>query len=267
MLKSRGLKLKEINIIGFGVMGKQLISVFLQLGYRVTLWTHVYKAIEDVEGQISKSLRLLRLEKKGALFVKKNISELSNVPTIETVIEDLDAKINIRKQCAHIDAFFTNSSSIHPTEIGENVKGLHFFNPISIKLVELFSETPLIEGSESVIEDLEAAGYTIINGKTNKGYAGNFLLFSSISMFFFLIEVHHYNINELRAVYRTLFNQDLIQIINVVGVDTSLNIINELKKQSESTYIPQLLKDAVSRNILGKKNKTKLETLLNEFNL
>ena len=50
-------------------------------------------------------------------------------------------------------------------------------------------------------------------------------------------------------------NSDPIKIINIVGIDTSLAILENLYKEDKNIYIPNVLKVSVKNGILGFKNK------------
>lgn len=64
--------------------------------------------------------------------------------------------------------------------------------------------------------------------------------------------------------YNHLYNKrNIFSVIDSVGIDVSLNILKNLKTENEFIYIPKILEDAVSKNILGKKNKTSILQLIN----
>ena len=50
-------------------------------------------------------------------------------------------------------------------------------------------------------------------------------------------------------------NSDPIKIINIVGIDTSLAILENLYKEDKNIYIPNVLKVSIKNGILGFKNK------------
>ena len=48
---------------------------------------------------------------------------------------------------------------------------------------------------------------------------------------------------------------DPIKLVNMIGVDTSLYILENLKKYDDTYYVPESLKQAVSNGTLGYKNR------------
>ena len=49
-------------------------------------------------------------------------------------------------------------------------------------------------------------------------------------------------------------------------MDTSVAILENLNKSNDRFYIPLILKDALSQNILGKKNKKSINHIFNSEN-
>ena len=54
-------------------------------------------------------------------------------------------------------------------------------------------------------------------------------------------------------------NSDPIKVVNMIGLDTCLSILENLNNEDKNFYVPQLLKEAVKNNILGFKNKKLLK--------
>ena len=67
----------------------------------------------------------------------ENFWELEENLTIETVTEDLRIKKEVISKLSFKDNIFSNTSSIKLSQIGENINGFHFMNPITIPLIEL----------------------------------------------------------------------------------------------------------------------------------
>ena len=80
-------------------------------------------------------------------------------------------------------------------------------------------------------------------------------MFKNISYFFYLLEIEKNNINDLKKIYKSILNTDPIKIINMIGLDTCLNILINLNKSDKNFYIPNLIKSSVKNNILGYKNR------------
>ena len=44
-------------------------------------------------------------------------------------------------------------------------------------------------------------------------------------------------------------------MVNMIGIDTSLSILENLNKHDKNTYVPKILSENVKKGILGYKNK------------
>jgi len=83
----------------------------------------------------------------------------------------------------------------------------------------------------------------------------NRILFKNLSYFFYLLESEKNNIKDLRKIYKNIFNNDPVKIVNMIGLDTCLNILKNLNKSDKSFYVSKLISDSVKNNVLGYKNK------------
>ena len=128
-----------------------------------------------------------------------------------------------------------------PSEIHPNAVGFHFFNPIhAIRLVEFstqFSENN--EELEILIAGLvEKLGFDVVNVKENRGYIGNFILFHEISNALKLIDVYGYNLKDIERVSSFIGKTySVFEVIDLVGVDVTKFIIENLKQENESIYL------------------------------
>ena len=134
----------KINVIGLGVMGYQVAALFALLGYRVAVFTRSEVNTKKLDRNI-RLLRKLLLDDSSALIsgpvtfkICEKMSDIYDAPTIETVSESLTLKKKIYSEVREFtdDIFISNTSSLVPTEIAEDVIGLHFFNPIYLKFLE-----------------------------------------------------------------------------------------------------------------------------------
>src|SRR6266446_5739084 len=85
----------KINILGAGVMGKQLVALLQLFGHDVTMWSR--RSAKIVEPEIDRQRRILqrKLDVAGALGglnVVDQLAMLESALTIEALSEDLDVK-------------------------------------------------------------------------------------------------------------------------------------------------------------------------------
>jgi 3-hydroxyacyl-CoA dehydrogenase len=260
----------EINVLGYGLMAKQIAALFYLGGFDVILWN--YSPVNEVE--LYKSIKLLNRymssDRVGKLSFITDLERMKDNFTIESVVEELNTKIQIYEKLEHVvsKGYFTNTSSYAPSEIGKNVGGFHFYNPITIKIIELC--VPLIDVSDEmseVMSYLKSVGYDLITVNSNRGYVGNYILFHEISSVLKLIEKNNYKVDVVNAVYAKLYEgRNIFNIIDIIGIDVVLKILQNLKEEDNGIFIPASLNYAIENNIFGKKNKTSISMALNQLN-
>jgi enoyl-CoA hydratase/3-hydroxyacyl-CoA dehydrogenase len=160
---------KNIVVIGVGLMGTGIAQVSLMAGNNVTLvdlsQEIIDKAVENIKGGLTK------LESKGVLNAAENLARMkTNLDLasavkdadliIEAVVEDMDEKKTVFKTCdkntpSHA-VIASNTSTMSITEIAtatnreDKCIGMHFFNPAPLmRLIEV------IAGEKSSEESME----------------------------------------------------------------------------------------------------------------
>lgn len=253
----------KINILGYGVMGKQIASLFFIGGYDVVIWNERPIGEEELNRGIRFVKKQFTNHSDGSISVVSSLGDLEDNFTIEAVKEDLSIKRNVHEALKGriSKGYFSNTSSFSPREIGEGVNGLHFFNPISIRLAEIYLSDAFEVSPEyrSIMSYLTLQQFSAVKVNGNRGYLGNYILFNEISAAFRLIEKYDYSPKEISALYRTLYGgRDVFQIIDLIGIDVVFQILKNLGEVDSFIYVPQTLALALKKNILGKKNKTSI---------
>ena len=106
-------------------------------------------------------------------------------------------------------------------------------------------------------------GFDVVNVKNNRAYIANYILFEEISTAIKLIEKYNYSMSAILGVYKHLYGgRNIFDIVDLVGIDITYNILNNLNESDESVYVPKLLKEALSNGYLGKKNKKTFKSFL-----
>ncbi|PNF25117.1 Hydroxyacyl-coenzyme A dehydrogenase, mitochondrial [Cryptotermes secundus] len=197
--------IKNVTVIGGGLMGSGIAQVAAQTGHRVTVVEVNENAIEKAKNGIQNSLQ--RVAKKlykdkpadAETFVKETLSRLHTSLdlkdavkdtdlVVEAIVENLDLK---HKLFSTIDSvapnhtiFASNTSSLSIQDIASVTKrkdrfgGLHFFNPVPVmKLLEVIR---IPETSDETYEKMtawgKALGKTTITCKDTPGFVVNRLL-------------------------------------------------------------------------------------------
>ncbi len=156
-------EIKNIVMIGAGLMGHNAAQIFLMAGYNVTLVDIKDEFVDTGAAKIEEGLK--KLESKGKLGegvscasmfgnLKKSIDIASAVKdadfVVEAVVEKMDIKKQVFKTCDENAPphciLATNTSTMSITEIAsatnreDKVIGMHFFNPpILMRLVEIIA--------------------------------------------------------------------------------------------------------------------------------
>ena len=247
----------KINVLGSGYMGKQICSLFVGAGYEVILWQNSNENLEELlKNEIKKVEKSFNIKASGSYTITDKIEELKENFTIETLAEDIQIKKNIISKLNFKKNIFSNTSSLTVQELGENINILHFMNPITVPIIEIYKSKFHIKSDlDSIINSLQKLSYNIIYVHDVPGFLVNRILFKNISYFFYLLEIEKNNINDLKKIYKSILNTDPIKIINMIGLDTCLNILINLNKSDKNFYIPNLIKSSVKNNILGYKNR------------
>jgi len=156
-------EIKNIVMIGAGLMGHNAAQIFLMAGYNVTLVDIKDEFVDAGAAKIEEGLK--KLEGKGKLGegvpaaglfgnLKKSIDIASAVKdadfVVEAVVERMDVKKQVFKTCDENAPphciLATNTSTMSITEIAsatnreDKVIGMHFFNPpILMRLIEIIA--------------------------------------------------------------------------------------------------------------------------------
>ncbi|PTL37755.1 3-hydroxyacyl-CoA dehydrogenase family protein [Alkalicoccus saliphilus] len=170
--------MKNIAVIGSGVMGRGIAYTASLNGFNVSLHDINPEALEKAESYITslfqKSVEkgfIQEEEKKIALDnltystdLKKSAAEADLA--VEAVLEQMELKVKIFKEldevCPAHTILATNTSTMSPTEIGaatsrpEKVIAMHFFNPVhKMKLIEIIKG---LDTSTETVEKVQRVG-------------------------------------------------------------------------------------------------------------
>ena len=220
--------------------------------------------------------RTVRLLKKhlaggdhtGTISFTTDIATLPAVSTLEVLAEDLLLKKNMLAALPYstegVD-IYTNTSSYAPSEISANAIGLHFFNPIHmLRFAEISNESKCLSADSNLLfAALRNNGFELIHTAGNRGHIGNQILFHEIATALRLIDYYGYQPETIDAVLAHLGRStSLFNMIDLVGIDTVRSILLNLQQVDPSLYLSPLLDIALKQNILGRKNRTTIRSVL-----
>ena len=259
----------EVNVVGYGLMGSQVATLLLSLGFKVNIYSRRDIAPKDLEKGFKRNSRLLGLPIDALVYEFHNgFDVIADALTIECVDEDLDYKKQVYGYFKNNSKpFLTNSSSFSPDEIGSSVSGIHFFNPISLKLVEIYLTNSAKESAEihQLLDKLQTIDFEVAQVNNNRAYIANYLIFIEVSNVLRLIEKYGYKYSEIKKIYGRLYNgRDIVGTVDVVGIDVTLKILRNINEFDETVYMPNLLENAIEQGYLGKKNRKTLKAFMTE---
>lgn len=280
--------IKNITVIGGGLMGSGIAQVAAQTGHNVNLVDLNIDILKKTESSIGASLS--RVAKKlykdkpedGEKFVQdtKNRLKTSTDVTasvkdadlvIEAIVENMEVKHKLFKSLDEVapakTIFVSNTSSFSITEIssvtkrGDRFGGMHFFNPVPVmKLVEVIKTANTSQGTHTeLLACGKAMGKVCITCKDTPGFVVNRLLVPYLLEAIKLLERGDASAKDIDTAMKLGAGYPMgpLELADYVGHDTTLAIIegwykrfpdNSLFKPSES--LKQLVKDGK----LGKKS-------------
>lgn len=201
----RRAAIKNVTVIGGGLMGSGIAQVAAQSGHKVTMVDMSDDILQKTYSIIQTSLQRVAKKKyadnpeDGKKFVDGTLSNVSltmdaaeAVKDTDLVIEAIVEKLHIKRDLfSKLDAaapehaiFTSNTSSLSIRDIAEATKrmdrfgGLHFFNPVPMmKLLEVvrIPETSA-EVYQSLLDFGAAIGKTTVEAKDTPGFIVNRLL-------------------------------------------------------------------------------------------
>ena len=277
--------IKNIAVIGAGLMGHGIAQEFACAGYRVQLHDITEEKLNNARVQIGKNLTLLA---ENGVIEKTNISETmhriqsttelaTSVETADFVVEAVTENLPLKQQifaeldtlCQPHTILASNTTALMPSQIGANTKrtdkilNTHYFNPpYLIPLVELIRSQDTSDETVSVTFDLlTSIGKTpAIIEKEALGFVGPRLQAALIREAFSIVEQGIASAETVDLVVRNSFGRRLsvagpFEVFELAGWDLVLDAFEELYKDlNSSSEINPLLRKMVESNKLGVKS-------------
>ena len=278
------MQIKNVGVLGCGLMGSGIAQVAAQAGYDVTVLEAEQKALDKGFSGIDASLAKFAergLEKGGITAQQKDEirSRLKGTQkkedlagcdiVIEAIIENIDEK---KKMYAALDTivkpeaiFATNTSSISVTELMTATKrvdrfiGLHFFNPVPLmKLVEVVRTIATADAvMDTAVEFGKKLGKVPVRTSDKTGFIVNRLL---VPYLLDAIRAYEEGVGSVPDIDNAMklgcgYPMGPFTLLDFVGLDTTYYITHvmydEFKEQRFAS--PPLLKRLVLAGWYGKK--------------
>ena len=274
------MALRQVGVVGYGLMGSGIAEVCARAGYRVT----VREVSDDLlrRGQERLDASMARAVERGKLTAQDRDAARARIRgttvladlagsdiVLEAIIENMDEK---KRMYAELDAvcppatvFASNTSSLSITEMAsvtrrpERFLGLHFFNPVPV-----MQPVEMVRGLRTSDETLavcrafcETLGKTVIACKDYPGFIVNLLLVPFLLDAVRALELGVASKEDIDTAVRLGLNHPMgpLTLLDFVGIDTTYYIaeamFTELKDPRYAA--PPLLRKMVLAGYHGRK--------------
>ena len=282
--------IKNIAVVGAGVMGYGIAQVALMAGFNVILVDIKENIVSNGLAKIEEGLKKAHIRSKLGegvsvsdlvLKCKKSIDLSSAVKESDFVFEAVVEKLDIKKQICNIVMenspshciFASNTSTFRITDIAEdsnrpeNVIGMHFFLPVVLQCCvevmkgEKTSNKALDIGVEigKRLPCLKGKRLSVRIEKESPGFIANRLLLpTNIYLSWIFDLAFEKNIPweqiDADAEARKLIPMGPCELIDYLGVDTTYNVMRSYEKIFSPDFAPgKVLTDLAMKGNLGRK--------------
>jgi len=274
-------EIKTIAVIGAGTMGRGIAHVAALGGYRTVLEDLLPAALRKAENEIRANLdkavelkkvsledtqaALARLEYAGGVEEAAREADL----VIEAVPEEMDSKIEIftllDKICRPGTILASNTSSLSITEIASvtyrasKCVGMHFFNPVhKMKLLEVVSALETDDDTIATVAEVgRRMGKDVVAIKESPGFITSRINAMIGNEAFYMLQEGIASAADIDKALKLGLNHPMgpFELVDLVGLDTRLHILEYLHKSLGEKYRPSpLLVQYVKAGRLGKKS-------------
>jgi 3-hydroxybutyryl-CoA dehydrogenase len=274
-------EIKTIAVIGAGIMGRGIAHVAALGGYRTVLEDLIpgalRKAESDIRANLDKAVELKKILPADANAAFKRLEYAGGMEeaareadlVIEAVPEEMESKIEIftllDKICRPGTILASNTSSLSITEIAsvtyraKKCVGMHFFNPVhKMKLLEV------VRALETDDETITAAaevgrrmGKEVVVIKESPGFITSRINAMIGNEAFYMLQEGIASASDIDRALKLGLNHPMgpFELVDLVGLDTRLHILEYLQKSLGEKYRPSpLLVQYVKAGRLGKKS-------------
>jgi 3-hydroxybutyryl-CoA dehydrogenase len=275
------MEVKTIGVIGAGTMGRGIAYAAVYGGYRTILEdvspemleqgvAYIHQALEDgvARGKIAaeqKSQALTNLTTSNSVEDVCRETDL----LIEAVPEEMEVKLEIFTifdKFARPGAILaSNTSSLSITELAtitfraENCIGMHFFNPVpKMKLLEIVRALETSENTvRTCVEVGRRMGKEVVVIRESPGFITSRINAMIGNEAFYMLQEGIASAEDIDKALKLGLNHPMgpFELVDLVGLDVRLNILEYLHKTLGEKYRPSpLLSQYVKAGRLGRKS-------------
>ena len=273
-------QVRQVTVLGAGTMGHGIAHAAAASGYATRLYdisdAALAKGRGHIEGVFRKAVELGKASAGDADAGMARLATTSDISAaldgadfvIEAAPEKIDLKISLmgeidRHAPAHA-IVATNTSALSITELAgvsahpSRVAGMHFFNPVHrMKLVEIVRA---LESSEATLETIDAVarqmGKETVLVRESPGFITTRVNASIGNEAFYMLMEGVASARDIDKALKLGLNHPMgpFELVDLVGLDTRLSILEYLHKSLGEKYRPcPLLAQYVKAGRLGRK--------------
>src|ERR1700681_4045821 len=274
-------QVRTIAVIGAGIMGRGIAHAAALGGYRTILEDLLPGALRKAEAEIRANLdkavelgkvtasdaesALHRLEYAGSVEEAAREADL----VIEAVPEEMESKIEtftlLDKICRPSTILASNTSSLSITEIAsvtyraKKCLGMHFCNPVhKMKLLEVVRALETDDETIAAAADVgRRMGKDVVVIKESPGFITSRINAMIGNEAFYMLQEGIASAADIDKALKLGLNHPMgpFELVDLVGLDTRLNILEYLHKSLGEKYRPApLLVQYVKAGRLGRKS-------------
>ena len=272
---------KTITVIGAGIMGRGIAHAAAVGGYRTILEdllpAALRKAESEIRANLDKAVELSKVTAADADAAFRRLEYAGSVEeaareadlVIEAVPEEMESKIEIftllDKICRPTTILASNTSSLSVTEIAsvtyraKKCLGMHFFNPVhKMKLLEIVRALETDEETlATAVEVGKRMGKEVVVIKESPGFITSRINAMIGNEAFYMLQEGIASAADIDKALKLGLNHPMgpFELVDLVGLDTRLNILEYLHKSLGDKYRPApLLVQYVKAGRLGRKS-------------
>jgi 3-hydroxybutyryl-CoA dehydrogenase len=272
---------QTITVIGAGIMGRGIAHAAALGGYRTILEDLLPNALRragtEIRANLDKAVELNKVTAADADAAFRRLEYAGSVEeaareadvVIEAVPEEMESKIEIftllDKICRPTTILASNTSSLSVTEIAsvtyraKKCLGMHFFNPVhKMKLLEVVRALETDEETlATAVEVGKRMGKEVVVIKESPGFITSRINAMIGNEAFYMLQEGIASPADIDKALKLGLNHPMgpFELVDLVGLDTRLSILEYLQKSLGEKYRPApLLVQYVKAGRLGRKS-------------
>ena len=272
--------IRTIAVLGAGTMGHGIAHAAIAAGFDTRLYDvaedAVVRGVAGIEQIVGKSVELGKASVTEADAMRRRLSHTTDLTgalagadfVIEASPERIDVKLALFAQIERLApasaVIASNTSALSITEMAGSLKnparvaGMHFFNPVhKMKLIEIVKALETSSETLSAIETVSRAmGKETVLVRESPGFITTRVNASIGNEAFYMLMEGVASARDIDKALKLGLNHPMgpFELVDLVGLDTRLNILEYLHRSMGEKYRPcPLLVQYVKAGRLGRK--------------